>query len=352
MKYDLLVYIGRFQPFHNGHKDVIDTALSQSERVCIVIGSHNRPRSPKNPWTSEERVQMIRSCFPEEVQHRLSFAPVVDHLYNFDRWLAAVDSAVTSTKFMYNTGLKPFKIGLIGLNKDQSSFYLHHFPQWESVPYTPKKMINATDIRNEFFSPSVLFDTVDDLRKKNSILSKHLSEEILDSMIMFSQTPAFQSLWEEQQFLLKHKEMWSKAPYPPTFQTADAIVVQAGHVLLVERADCPGRGLLAIPGGYVGQNESVETAALRELKEETKIDVPMAVLKGSIAKSRMFDDPSRSERGRIITQAYLIRLNDKVLPKVKGDSDAKKAVWTPISNLNRNKLFEDHFDILETMVSI
>lgn len=342
MKYDLLVYIGRFQPFHNGHKDVIDTALSQAERVVVVIGSHDRPRTPKNPWTSEERAQMIRSCFSEEDQRRLSFAPVVDHLYNFDRWLAAVDSAVTSTKFMYNTGLRrPYKIGLIGLNKDQSSFYLHHFPQWESVPYAPKQMINATDIRNSYFNDDNLFSTND-----------HLPDTVKEILGDFEWTLAFDELVGEHQFLLKHKEMWSKAPYPPTFQTADAIVVQAGHVLLVERADCPGRGLLAIPGGYVGQNETVETAALRELKEETKIDVPMAVLKGSIAKSRMFDDPSRSERGRIITQAYLIRLNDKVLPKVKGDSDAKKAIWVPISNLSRTKLFEDHYDILETMVSI
>jgi len=342
MRYDLLVYIGRFQPFHNGHKDVIETALQQADRVAVVIGSHDRPRSPKNPWTSEERAYMIRRCFPEDEWNRLSFVPVVDHIYNFDRWLAAVDSAVTSVKFMYNAKLhRPYKIGLIGLDKDQSSFYLHHFPQWESVPYTPKKMINATDIRNEFFSDSL-----------SLLTTKKIPESVVDDMIEFTYGETFKKIKEEHKFLQEHKKAWSVAPYPPTFQTADAVVVQAGHVLLVERADCPGKGLLAIPGGYVGQNETVEAAALRELKEETKIDVPMAVLKGSIAKSKMFDDPSRSERGRIITQAYLIRLNDKVLPKVKGSSDAKKALWVPISTLKRNKLFEDHYDILETMVSI
>ena len=48
-KYDLAVFIGRFQPFHNGHMKVVETALQQSAQVLILTGSSYQPRTPRNP---------------------------------------------------------------------------------------------------------------------------------------------------------------------------------------------------------------------------------------------------------------------------------------------------------------
>jgi len=93
----------------------------------------------------------------------------------------------------------------------------------------------------------------------------------------------------------------------------------------------------------------MEDAALRELKEETGIKVPEKVLRGSIVSNRVFDAPDRSQRGRTITHAIHIALEDGEwnLPKVKGSDDAARAKWIPISRLNSEEIFEDHFDIIQ-----
>ena len=60
--YKYLVFIGRFQPFHNGHKAVIDEALKRSDKVIILIGSANLPRSLRNPFSVAERTAMIEGA--------------------------------------------------------------------------------------------------------------------------------------------------------------------------------------------------------------------------------------------------------------------------------------------------
>jgi len=62
-KFDYLIYIGRFQPFHNGHKKVVETGCAISDKVIILCGSCNVPRTIKNPFTFEERKDSIIKTF-------------------------------------------------------------------------------------------------------------------------------------------------------------------------------------------------------------------------------------------------------------------------------------------------
>jgi bifunctional NMN adenylyltransferase/nudix hydrolase len=113
----------------------------------------------------------------------------------------------------------------------------------------------------------------------------------------------------------------------------------------------PGKGLFAIPGGFINPGETLENAMIRELREETRIKIPEPVLRGSIIASEVFDDPNRSRRGRTITHAYLIHLkNEKKLPHIKGSDDADKAIWVPIDALDSSTLFEDHYRIIKKMI--
>ena len=91
---------------------------------------------------------------------------------------------------------------------------------------------------------------------------------------------------------------------------------------------------------------------IRELREETRIKVPAPVLAGSIIKQQVFDDPYRSARGRTITHAFLIELKPDAqgLPKVKGGDDAQHALWVALGDLNPERLFEDHFQIIKTLI--
>ena len=343
MEYDVLAFIGRFQPFHMGHKAVIDSALRRAKKVAIILGSDQQPRSARNPFTTAERVEMITAVYPDEVKHgRIHFRPQVNHTYNMDRWISGVQSSVMSVA---NTPFTPdpVRTGLIGHSKDHSSFYLKSFPTWDNVEVPNFNNINATDIRAAFLAKATWDDE----------FGYFMPDEVRHWMLAFEQTEAFDAVEAEHNFIVDYKKQWASAPYPPTFVTADALVVQSGHILLVKRGAMPGKGLWAIPGGYVNQYEESFDAAIRELREETRIAVPEPALRGSKRSWRVFEDPYRSERGRVITTAYHFDMRDDTeLPKIKGSDDAEKAQWVPIANLRREAMFEDHYDIIETLVGI
>lgn len=56
-------FIGRFQPFHKGHEKIIER--HKDEELCIIIGSSNKSRTNDNPLSTDERKEIIKSCYPE-----------------------------------------------------------------------------------------------------------------------------------------------------------------------------------------------------------------------------------------------------------------------------------------------
>ena len=328
---DALVFLGRFQPFHNGHKAVIDEALKQAKEVVVVVGSSFAARSIRNPFTFEERKSMIKSVFPDD---RVKVVPVSDYPYDDNKWINAVQKIVDETV--------PYTqdVGLIGHSKDHTSYYLNIFPRWKDHVEVPNvNGINATYIRENFFADG-------------AICYNQIPSEVDIFLQIFYETKDYKSISTESAMVNKYKEAWKSAPFSPTFMTVDAVVVQSGHILLVKRGAMPGKGLWALPGGFLDQNETMLDGAIRELKEETKIKVPVPVLKGSIKESKTFDAPNRSTRGRTITQAFFIDLGVGELPKVKGSDDAEKAFWVPFNELKQELFFEDHYFLTDYFLNI
>jgi bifunctional NMN adenylyltransferase/nudix hydrolase len=58
-KYDTLVLIGRFQPFHNAHLLLASRATALAKNLVFICGSANQPFTYKNPFTFDERSTMI-----------------------------------------------------------------------------------------------------------------------------------------------------------------------------------------------------------------------------------------------------------------------------------------------------
>jgi len=339
-QYDLVIFIGRFQPVHIGHVAVIESARKVADNVVVLVGSAGQPRTSKNPWTYDDRAGMIAEVFPQP-SSRVYTYPLSDAPYSDQQWAIgvqeAVEKAVNVLVPVYQQ--KKAKIALIGHTKDESSFYLKMFPQWDLIEHELNEVVNATDIRK------LMFEEVSD-----KFIAGVLPQPVQDIIQVFRATESYAILKREYEMIKKYHKAWAAAPYPPTFVTVDAIVVQSGHVLLIQRDAAPGEGLWAMPGGFLDQKERIIDGVIRELREETKLKVPTPVLKGSIVKEHVFDKPDRSLRGRTITHAYLIELPPGVLPQVKGSDDARTAKWVPISDIKEEEMFEDHYAIIRYML--
>jgi bifunctional NMN adenylyltransferase/nudix hydrolase len=344
--YDIVTYIGRFQPFHLGHLSVLKQALLLAKEVVVVVGSAYSSRDIRNPFSFEERKEMILSSI-EDVsdRNRVKVVPVRDYRYNNQKWITAVQSVVGATTRWYDNPI----IGLIGHSKDATSSYLKMFPNWYSIEAKNYNNINATDIRNFVLDTHWNTKRLFDAMPMQSV--RVMSDVLYDDV--GAPTDIGDVLFTEFDTVKKYKKAWEKAPYPPTFVTVDSVVVQSGHILLVKRKAYPGKGLWALPGGFVNQQETLLDASVRELKEETRLKVPVPVLKGSVKAQHTFDDPNRSTRGRTITTAFYFELGDSdSLPRVVGADDAEKAAWVPLSKINPCDMYEDHYDIIDFFVGM
>lgn len=333
-KYNTLVLIGRFQPFHNAHLEIVRRATALCDQLVIITGSANQPRTYKNPFTSAERERMIKSATNGMLGSiRINVESNPDSIYNDQAWAVRIQGIVS--KYAVLGG----KVGIIGHKKDESSFYLDMFPQWGYENVEEIEPLSAVNIRDLFFKWSF----------NSNFIKNVVPESTYDFLTEFRKTEEFAQIIREREFVETYKKQYASLPYPPIFSTADAVVIQSGHVLMIRRRAEPGKGLWALPGGYVNANtdKSVEDAAIRELREETMIKVPAPVLRGSIVRSKVFDAIDRSPRGRIITHAFHIQLPDGELPKVKGSDDAEKARWVPIAEVKSEECFEDHWEILQ-----
>jgi bifunctional NMN adenylyltransferase/nudix hydrolase len=343
MRLDFLVFIGRFEPFHNGHLAVAQRALELADTLLVLIGSAGKPRTTKNPWSDRERAVMVREALGPEAAARTIVRPLKDHPYNEAAWIAEVQRVVADAVRARTTGGE-VRVGLIGQDKDQSSYYLKEFPQWPLTDVRHTAVLSATDIRNHLFA---------DDEGSMLLVEANVPGPVFAMLKAFrAHDAAYAQLKREYDFLRQYRASWAKAPYPPTFVTVDAVLVHSGHVLLVRRKAEPGAGLWALPGGFVEQGETLETACLRELKEETGLKLPRPVLKGALKAQRVFDAPDRSARGRTITHAFHFAIDAGELPAVRAGSDARSARFFPLSEAlaMEEALYEDHHAILEHFI--
>ncbi len=101
------------------------------------------------------------------------------------------------------------------------------------------------------------------------------------------------------------------------------IIKREPHVLLIERGIEPFKGALALPGGFMLENENLEDCARRELTEETGLDVT------SLRQVRCYSETDRDPRGRVISVSFLATVRFEEA-HVQSGSDASDARWMPL----------------------
>ena len=337
---DAAILIGRFQPVHQGHLALVHEALARAPQVIIVLGSAHQARSPKNPFTWQERAAMLREALPDTERHRLTILPVRDH-YNEPLWAHAVQQAVT-----VQTGPQA-RIALVGHFKDASSSYLAAFPGWSLIRMPRQGRMDAQAIRDAYFGA-----TPDTLDAALAPLADGVPAATRRWLSAFSHTPQYAHLQEEWRMLRDYRASWACAPYPPIFVTVDAVVQCQQQVLLIQRAHAPGKGLWALPGGFLEPRDTLWQSCLRELAEETHCELPESTWRAALQQVRVFDHPDRSQRGRTITHVHRFDLGNASVPPVRADDDAALATWVPIYEIAalEDQFFEDHFHVVSQML--
>ena len=142
----------------------------------------------------------------------------------------------------------------------------------------------------------------------------------------------------------KEKALKYSYKYPRLAMTVDAILIaekcDPKKVLLVQRKFDPFQGLWALPGGFVGMDETLKKACGRELYEET------GLTNITLNQFFTFDAIGRDPRHRTVTTVFYA-LCQNTIPVVGGD-DAMQAQWYSIEELP--EMAFDHADIIRKFI--
>ncbi|MBC8516830.1 MAG: nicotinamide-nucleotide adenylyltransferase [Nitrosopumilus sp.] len=141
--------IGRFQPFHLGHLEALQFALSKVDKLWVGLGSSNISVEKNNPFTAEQRKEMILSSIDDSMKERISiyFIPDVD---NHMRWIEKIDTIVP-------------KFDIIFSNDELTNhLYSKRNIQVLPIPFLNRESLSGTNIRDLIISDQKWDDLVPD----------------------------------------------------------------------------------------------------------------------------------------------------------------------------------------------
>jgi bifunctional NMN adenylyltransferase/nudix hydrolase len=303
----------------------------------LFIGSHEVCRSLRNPFTTEERIEMLKIALTQAELKKITFIPIHDSNYNCHEWVKEIKKLSTLNSQLST----PSQTAIIGHKKDGTSYYLDLFPEWDflEMPLL-ENGLSSTQIRKKW-----LGGTLAEQDKIPPAVYSYLKNKENEEWAKIQK--------EEHKLVEEYKKEWSSTPYPPVFVAGDALVLCQEHILLIKRGAFPGKGLFAMAGGFLDSTEPIRHCAIRELIEETGIDLSYKELDKSIKTYRVFDDPNREPRGRMISHTYLFDLQAQAPPSIKGADDASEALWYPLKDLEkiRAQFAGDHYKIIMNMLA-
>lgn len=164
-KFNYSFVVGRFQPLHLGHQQLIREALDRANNIIVFLGSSQESGTKKNPLTVDERKLLFYNAFKEDI-HRFTFVPLSDQIDN-TTWTNSITEELK--KIVKNTS-----VCNVFFNKDRdttiSNDLLFELYNSTPIPITQSDYtINATDIRQIIFEDEVC---------PRQLIDTHLSSEV------------------------------------------------------------------------------------------------------------------------------------------------------------------------------
>jgi len=128
-----------------------------------------------------------------------------------------------------------------------------------------------------------------------------------------------------------------KEQYKSPKVAVDPLIVKGNKIILSRRAIEPFKGMLEFPGGMVEYGEAVEHAVVREVKEETGLDVKVKEILG------VYSEKSRDPRFHALTVAFVVEpIGGRLRGSIEGEPH-----WFDINKIKSKKLGFDHTKILK-----
>ncbi len=319
--------IGRFQPLHNGHVALIQKAMDDNDVVLVLVGSQNKLTDYRNPFDIETRLGLLKEHFN---QYDKMYFKGMDDYPNDEQWVEDVISRVNTIND------NPTATTVYTSEKDED-FYRTNFIY--NVEVSPSKGLNATDIRASVYDGK-------------STMYVNLPSEVVDYVEQWKTTIEYNRLYNEFYLCTESKLAATEAhAYSnPIEPVAHAMVIQGDKVLLVKRSGVRGNGQWALPGGYIQHTETTRAGALRELKEETSVDLLTQPRAAEVAFAVEENMNGLSTRTIGFNYCYAVH-PEETLDIVAGD-DAQDVQWFPLEDVANGDmpLFYNHTTVIRRLL--
>ncbi len=319
--------IGRFQPLHNGHVDLIQRAYEENDVVLVLVGSANELPNYKNPFPTEDRISMIEHEFPE--YDRLHIKGL-DNYPSDNEWIEDVISRVNTIEE------DPSKVTLYTSEKDED-FYRANFLYTTKV--TESAGLNATDIRESIYNDGSKW-----MMKVSSFV-----EDFVDNWIVSGEWKRLR----DEYFLCTTSKATATSNHEysnPIEPVCHAMVIQGDKCLLVKRGGVRGHGQWALSGGFLENTETTRAGALRELKEETALDLLTIPRAAEVAFAVEENMNGLSTRTIGFNYCYAVHPDEEI--NVTAGDDAQEVAWFSVKDIVEGKipLFYNHVTIIRRLV--
>lgn len=348
MKY---VYIGRFQPFHKGHKAIVDLTVKMmkpGDTFTIIIGSADQQETERNPLSASQRKEMLSI---ELKGYPVTISTINDSPYNYDLWIECLCAKMLGFKSAthddffekqedFIKGLS--NICIVGMENVEE--YIDRIIKYYA--YAPTEHFNL-GINSHIFSELDTQTSVHGSSIRTLACSEdkgHLEnfysaiKNLVDEKVLaYLKTVNFPLIVYNAYIKGINYAASTGCKYNSCFMTVDNIVFDKflDQVLLIKRKD---NGKLAIPGGFAEPYMNMKDNALRELEEETSITAKM--LKDAFVKideleptfiDAPYRDPRSSHKCNFVSAVYVwqskVDALKNFIPYVKAGDDAIDTVW-------------------------
>ena len=127
--------IGRFQPFHLGHLEALQFALSKVDKLWLGLGSSNKSIEHNNPFSAEERKKMILSSIDDSMKNKITIYFIPD-LDNHVKWIEKIDTIVPSFDIVFSN------------DPLTDHLYSKRSVQVMTIPFLKRDQLSGTRVRD------------------------------------------------------------------------------------------------------------------------------------------------------------------------------------------------------------